>query len=251
MPARLRRVFALLPGMLLAACALLPAAATPLPAATVPPLPPTVTPTVVPSPTQTPSPTFTDSPTASASPTITPTPTNTPIPRVYVFPVQPQRDAGFSRGGHGYPATDIFAPTGSHFVAVTDGVVDFVSTIDKWDPKTDDPAVRGGLSVAIVGDDGVRYYGSHLEQIAAGIKPGVRVKAGQLLGLVGNSGDAAGRETHLHFGISPPTYPADWHSRRGLVDPYPYLLAWKEGASVTPVLANLNLTPTAAGPATE
>jgi len=98
---------------------------------------------------------------------------------------------------------------GTKFVAVTNGVVNFVSYKDTWDPAHDDPAVRGGLSVAIIGDDGLRYYGSHLSAIAAGIAPGVRVKAGQLLGLVGNSGDARTTLSHLHFGISRPH-----HSRR-------------------------------------
>ncbi len=179
----------------------------------------------------------------SLTPTVTPTPSPTRLPFHYVFPVQPQRNAGFSQGGHAYPATDIFAPAGSRFVAVIDGVVDFVSTVDLWNPQTANPADRGGLSVAIVGVDGVRYYGSHLSEIALGIEPGVRVQAGQELGIIGNTGDAAGKEIHLHFGISPPTYPTDWHSRRGLVDPYPYLKAWKAGYGVTPVLANLTLTP--------
>jgi murein DD-endopeptidase MepM/ murein hydrolase activator NlpD len=235
----LRRGLILLPGLLLAACALAPSAVP----SSLPPPPTATPPTPSPGlPTLTPSPTPSATPTSSDTPTVTPTFTATRIPFVYVFPVQPQRDTSFSRGGHPYPATDIFAEPGSHFVAVTDGVVDFVSYVDLWDPNTDNPADRGGLSVAIIGDDGVRYYGSHLSEVAAGIEPGVRVKAGQLLGLVGNTGDAASTETHLHFGISPPTYPTDWHSRRGLVDPYPYLLAWKAGASVTPVLANLDLT---------
>jgi murein DD-endopeptidase MepM/ murein hydrolase activator NlpD len=73
-------------------------------------------------------------------------------------------------------------------VAVTSGVVDFVSVEDLWDPATDDPATRGGLAVAIIGDDGVRYYGSHLSEVDASIREGVRVDAGQLLGKVGNTG---------------------------------------------------------------
>ena len=202
---------------------------------------PTLPPTASDTPTEPPTPT--DSLTPSATPTITQPPTATGVSFVYVFPVQPARNTGFSEGGHPYPATDIFAEAGARFVAVTSGVVDYVTYKDLWDPVVNDANLRGGLSVAIIGDDGVRYYGSHLSAIAPGIAVGVRVKPGQLLGLVGNSGDAAGRPTHLHFGISPPTYPEDWHSRRGLVDPYPYLLAWKAGASVTPVLANLDLTP--------
>ena len=40
-----------------------------------------------------------------------------------------------------------------------------MSTKDVWDPKVNDGATRGGLSVTIFGDDGVRYYGSHLSAI--------------------------------------------------------------------------------------
>jgi murein DD-endopeptidase MepM/ murein hydrolase activator NlpD len=156
----------------------------------------------------------------------------------YVFPLQPPGLSGFAEGtsSHGYPATDIFAPVGTKFVAVTDGVVDFVSYTDTWDPATDDPAVRGGLSVAIIGDDGVRYYGSHLSAIASGIQQGMRVSAGQLLGLVGKTGDARNTDSHLHFGISAPSTPDDWKARRGQVDPYPFLQAWKDGHNVTPPL---------------
>ena len=164
--------------------------------------------------------------------------TQTTLSFPHIFPLQPASAAGFAEGtaSHGYPATDIFAVVGTRFVAVTDGVVDFVSTKDLWDPASDDPAERGGLSVAIIGDDGLRYYGSHLSAIAAGIAAGVRVKAGQLLGLVGNTGDARSTPSHLHFGISRPTYPEDWKARRGQVDPYPYLLAWRNGHNVTPPL---------------
>jgi len=105
-----------------------------------------------------------------------------------------------------------------------------------WDPALDDGAMRGGLSVAIVGDDGVRYYGSHLSRIADGIAPGVRVTAGQLLGLTGKTGDARYTDAHLHFGISHPTTPGDWAVRRGEIPPYDYLRAWQRGEDVTPVL---------------
>ena len=191
-----------------------------------------------PSPTSSPSITPPASSTPTASSAFTEIPTSTSIPHRYVFPIQPAGAAGFAEGtsSHGYPATDIFALVGTRFVAVTDGIVDFVSYKDTWDPATDDPAVRGGLSVAIIGDDGVRYYGSHLSAIADGIKPGARVAAGQVLGLVGKSGDAIHTTSHLHFGISRPTTPEDWKARRGQVDPFPFLQAWRDGHNITPPL---------------
>jgi murein DD-endopeptidase MepM/ murein hydrolase activator NlpD len=134
-------------------------------------------------------------------------------------------------------ATDIFAPVGSVFVAVTSGVIQGVSRADEWNPDVDDGATRGGLFVALLGDDGVRYYGSHLSTVAEGIAAGVRVTAGQPLGEVGVSGSARDTPPHLHFGISRPTPLQDWEVRRGEVDPVPYLDAWRAGdTTATPIL---------------
>lgn len=174
--------------------------------------------------------------TTSTTVTTTTVATTTTAVLLHVFPLSPASVADFSPTHHDYPATDVFAPIGTEVVAVTDGVVDFVSRVDTWDPATDDPALRGGISVAIVGDDGVRYYGSHLSSVDAAIEPGVRVTAGQRLGLSGNSGNARSTDPHLHFGISRPTTPDDWSVRRGEVDPFPYLQAWERGENLTPVL---------------
>jgi murein DD-endopeptidase MepM/ murein hydrolase activator NlpD len=198
-------------------------------------------------PTHTP-PTVTQLPTALPSPTAVVAATATPIRERatsspaqsasagfhYVFPVRSKGKISYGRAHHDYPAADIFCPIGSEFVAVIDGVVDYVSREDLWDSRIDDPALRGGISVAIVGDDGVRYYGSHLSEVAEGIAPGARVSAGQLLGLTGKSGNAASTDPHLHFGISHPTTPDDWAVRRGEVAPYNYLRAWQRGENVTP-----------------
>jgi peptidoglycan LD-endopeptidase LytH len=201
-----------------------------LPRATLSPAP-SLTP--VPPPTRRPV-TPTDFPSATSAPSLTPL----PPPYKYVFPIEPPGAATYGQGveGHGYPATDLFAKVGTKFVAVTDGVVEFVSGTDSWNPNHPDPAKRSGLAVAIIGKDGVRYYGSHLSGIGPGIYTGVPVKAGQLLGYVGASGDAVGKTSHLHFGISHPTTPGDWKTRRGEVDPFPYLNAWKKGINWTPQL---------------
>jgi murein DD-endopeptidase MepM/ murein hydrolase activator NlpD len=143
--------------------------------------------------------------------------------------------ARYSEGGHTF-ATDLFAPEGTSYVAVTSGVVDFVRYTDTWDPALGDMSLAGGLCVAIIGDDGVRYYGSHLSAIEPGIAPGVRVSAGQTLGYVGHTGNAANTPPHVHFGISAPTYPEDWLARRGQVNPIPFLDAWQQGFAITPPL---------------
>jgi murein DD-endopeptidase MepM/ murein hydrolase activator NlpD len=151
----------------------------------------------------------------------------------YVYPVQ-RCSSSYSSSHHDYPAADVFTQKGCAFVAVTSGSVDEVSFDDRWDPKVDAGATRGGRSISVVGDDGVRYYGSHLLQIAAGIRPGVRVRAGQLLGLIDNSGDARYTPTHVHFGLSWPTRHGLWWIRRGEVWPQRYLAAWRAGRNLSP-----------------
>lgn len=209
---------------------------------------PTLAPTLSPTLTAASRRVFTSTPFYPASPTaprrstpivtFTPAtfPSVTPPARKYVFPVQPASLAHFEEGieSHGYPAIDIFAPTGTKFVAVTNGVVEFVSDEDRWQPENDHPALRSGLAVAVLGEDGWRYYGSHLSGIAEGIAPGVTVVAGQLLGYVGDSGNARNKTPHLHFGISRPTYAGDWVTRRGEIDPFPYLNAWLAGIDLVP-----------------
>ena len=120
-------------------------------------------------------------------------------------------------------------------MAVTDGIVDFISYTDLWDPAVNDPATRGGLSIAIIGNDGVRYYGAHLSAIELGIAVGLRVSMGQPLGYVGTSGNALGLSPHLHFGISHPTTPDDWFVKRGEVDPYLFLIDWKNSIMSIPL----------------
>lgn len=167
----------------------------------------------------------TSSPPTEALPT-TPAPSKTKTMR-YVFPVAGEASFGSSHAG--YRATDVFADCGTPVVAVTDGQVLEVSRIDRYDPDGVQGPDNGGLSVSVRGDDGVRYYGSHLSALAAGIDRGVRVRAGQRLGAVGRTGNA-NNICHLHFGLSPPCAgTGDWWMRRGVIWPAPYLRAWRRG----------------------
>lgn len=176
----------------------------------------------------------------AASPSATPTATASPSPAAspsapavkYVFPVLGKTSYG--RTHHDYQATDVMAPCGATIVAVTDGTVLEVSRVDSWDPKTDDGAQRGGLSVSLLGDDGVRYYGSHFSAIDGLIRPGERVTAGQKLGKVGRTGLASA--CHLHFGVSPVcARTGDWWIRRGVVWPWRYLDSWRRNGAKSPV----------------
>ncbi len=107
--------------------------------------------------------------------------------------------------------------------------------MDTWNPRTNVGAARGGLSVSVVGVDGVRYYGSHLSAIEPGIQPGVSVRAGQVLGRTGKTGSARATSPHLHFAISWPTAAGVWWIRRGIVPPQAFLSSWHDGGRLSPV----------------
>ena len=158
---------------------------------------------------------------------------------IYTFPIA-GCSVTYSKYHHDYPASDIFAKKGCVFVAPIAGVVDEVNTEDKWSGKTNKGADRGGLSISIIGDDGNRYYGSHLSKIEANIVPGYKVATGEKLGEIGSSGSAKGTKPHLHFGISYPTEKGIWWVRRGVglekgkTSPWKYLQAWQVGKDLKP-----------------
>jgi peptidoglycan LD-endopeptidase LytH len=186
-------------------------------------------------------------PPTSASPSVSPSASKSAKPSpsasktatakanvTYVFPVK-SSNVDWHTTHSGYPATDIFADCGQPVVATTSGVVLEIGLTDKYVEGAADGPNNGGLFVSILGDDGVRYYGSHLSKVQSGIKGGVRVKAGQQVGLVGKTGNSSG-VCHLHYGISPPcAKTGDWKVRRGVVWPYTFLSSWRGGGQKSAV----------------
>ncbi|GAA1809333.1 hypothetical protein GCM10009682_33810 [Luedemannella flava] len=169
----------------------------------------------------------------AAPPVPEPGPTTRAAPAArYVFPVDGK--VGYAKDKHhDYPAADIIAACGLTVRAVTDGVVLEVNRVDRYDRKTNKGGDRGGLFVSVLGDDGVRYYGSHYSEITKGLTAGDRVRAGAVLGRIGRTGDAGA--CHLHFGLSPVcARTADWWVRRGVIWPARYLDAWRRGESRSP-----------------
>ena len=174
--------------------------------------------------------------TGAASPTTEATsPTSAPAApsTAYVVPVADVAAAGWGTTHSGYPATDIFAACGADIVSPVDGVVLQVRTIDRWDPAVDNPATRGGRSVAVLGHDGVRYYLAHFDTIEPTVIEGERLAAGDPVGTVGTSGRSSA--CHVHFSISPPCPGPEWSVRRGVIWPYVYLDAWEAGDQIGPV----------------
>jgi murein DD-endopeptidase MepM/ murein hydrolase activator NlpD len=96
------------------------------------------------------------------------------------------RQHPISRTVRPHEAIDYAAPTGTPVVAIGAGVVEFAG-----------PANGYGNLVEIHHDDGyVSRYG-HLSRFASGIRERAPVEAGQMIGYVGQTGDATG--PHLHF----------------------------------------------------
>ena len=106
------------------------------------------------------------------------------------------RDAGRRR----HEGIDLFAPRGTAVVAVASGVAR---------PATN--RLGGNVVWLHAPASGRTYYYAHLDHWAIG--PVALVRAGDVLGYVGNTGNAARTAPHLHFGIY----------ERGAIDPWPFV----------------------------
>ncbi|MDH5504222.1 MAG: M23 family metallopeptidase [Acidimicrobiia bacterium] len=111
-------------------------------------------------------------------------------------------DWGFPRsGGRYHTGNDLFAVRGTPVLAPVAGYVHHLE------------GAIGGLQFRLEGDDGHRYIGSHLDSFG---KSG-QVVAGEVIGYIGDSGNAKGSSPHIHFEIA--------LNRTDTVNPYPYLSA--------------------------
>ncbi|MGD9697248.1 MAG: choice-of-anchor P family protein [Thermoleophilia bacterium] len=141
-----------------------------------------------------------------------------PKDATYVFPVfgdvSFSDDYGAPRAGTGWHhGNDLFADRGTPVVAVADG------TLSKVGVNT-----LGGNRLWLTDEAGNQYYYAHLSAYAPASVEGARVRKGQVIAFVGNTGQAITTPPHLHFEIHP--------GGGDSVDPYPYLMAWQRGSTI-------------------
>ena len=115
--------------------------------------------------------------------------------------------------GREHDAIDIMSPQGTPVLATTDGEVIKLFWSD-----------RGGVTLYELDPSGrYVYYYAHLMRYAEGIAEGKQLRRGDVIGYVGDTGNAGAGQYHLHFGISKLRSPRQW-SGGAPINPYPLLV---------------------------
>jgi murein DD-endopeptidase MepM/ murein hydrolase activator NlpD len=155
--------------------------------------------------------------TAAAAAPVTPRIAPGASPYLLVFPVAGANsytdDFGDARHQGRHEGNDIMADRGTPLLAVADARVIRLSRTESG---------LGGISLWLERADGTQYYYAHMTTITDGLAEGSKVAVGQLVGTVGNTGDARYGAAHLHFEIHP--------GGGSATNPYPHLVAVDPGA---------------------
>jgi hypothetical protein len=145
----------------------------------------------------------------------------------YVFPLYGPAAFGDTFGayradvaGKWHHGEDLVAPAGTPILAVADGTLFSVGWND-----------IGGWRLWLRDTAGNEFYYAHLSAYSPLAVAGKSVKAGDVLGFVGSSGDADGGVAHLHFEIHPVDLIHLGYD--GVVAPYPFLVAWRRADDVS------------------
>ncbi|MEO8193232.1 MAG: M23 family metallopeptidase [Gemmatimonadales bacterium] len=133
-----------------------------------------------------------------------PAPATVQIPVMGVRKKQIPNSWGSPRsGGRSHRGVDIFAPSGTPVLSATEGIVFRVGTNR-----------LGGNVINVLGPGRQVHYYAHLDRYDA-FRPGDVVYAGNILGYVGNTGNARNTPPHLHYGVYDPI--------KGAINPWPLL----------------------------
>lgn len=141
-----------------------------------------------------------------------------PVPLAYRERLFFMDSYGATRGSGVHEGCDIMdsdnQPGEIPVISATDGVITNLGWL-----------YLGGYRIGVTSENGIYYYYAHMDSYAAGLETGKKVKAGEFLGFMGNSGEGEegtkGKfDTHLHFGI----YIKDTTGNEKTVNPYPFLL---------------------------
>jgi murein DD-endopeptidase MepM/ murein hydrolase activator NlpD len=133
----------------------------------------------------------------------------------YAFPVAGKHNFSDTFGGFradvpAHVGVDIFASFGTPIVAVADGRIYRVGTLH-----------ISGNRLWLRDKKGFRYFYAHLSDFAAAAYNGADVHAGEVIGFVGNTGDAEPTPPHLHFEVHMPD--------GAVVNPTPFAQKWDAG----------------------
>lgn len=140
-----------------------------------------------------------------------------PVPLAYKNEVVYEDSYGEARNNGEHEGCDIMDSENRAgripIVSATDGVISNVGWL-----------YLGGYRIGITSDNNIYYYYAHLDSYAAGICVGREIKAGELLGFMGNTGEGAEGTSglfpvHLHFGI----YVRTEERKEEAVNSYPFL----------------------------
>jgi hypothetical protein len=153
----------------------------------------------------------------------------------YVFPVFGSAAFGNTFGafradvaGKWHHGEDLVAPYGTPLLAVADGTLFSVGWND-----------IGGWRLWLRDHSGNEFYYAHLSAYSPLAVNGRQVKAGDVLGFMGNTGDARASAVHLHFEIHPLGLLSMGYD--GAVAPYPFLNAWRHAQDVAFVAGRVYL----------
>jgi murein DD-endopeptidase MepM/ murein hydrolase activator NlpD len=115
--------------------------------------------------------------------------------------------------GHRHEAIDLPAPRGTPVLAVVSGTIRklFLSK-------------PGGNTIYEFDEmETYCYYYAHLDRYREGLREGMRVERGEVIGFVGSTGNADSRTPHLHFAIFELEPEKAWWKGKAM-NPYPGLL---------------------------